>query len=198
MLPDMIVFIARFALFAALHSALAAERGKEWLGRRIGAGMRGYRLVYNLVSILLFGWVMEAWRYSPVIYALPRSLALPSYGVQACLLIILAGCAAQTGIGDFLGFRQLLCRAGRGSLVTTGCYGRVRHPQYSLAIAFLLFTPVMTAKWLVLTLLSIPYLVFGALLEEKRLAGEFGNAYRHYRERVPMFIPRFRHRHGSE
>ncbi|HEX8960510.1 MAG TPA: isoprenylcysteine carboxylmethyltransferase family protein [Geobacteraceae bacterium] len=192
MLPDMIDFIARFALFAAVHSFLAAETAKEWLRSRIGMAMRGYRLGYNLVSILLFGWVMAAWRQSPVIYALPRLLALPLYAVEACLLIILAVCASQTGIGDFLGFRQLLGRSGREGLVTTGCYGRVRHPQYTLAIAFLLFTPIMTAKWLVLTLLSVPYLVFGALLEEKRLGGEFGTAYRRYRERVPMFIPRFR------
>jgi protein-S-isoprenylcysteine O-methyltransferase Ste14 len=33
------------------------------------------------------------------------------------------------------------------------------------------------------------YLVVGAILEERKLVAEFGEAYREYQGKVPMFVP---------
>ena len=49
--------------------------------------------------------------------------------------------------------------------------------------------PVMTYQWLMLTVMGTLYFVTGGLIEERRLATEFGETYRHYQERVPFIIP---------
>jgi protein-S-isoprenylcysteine O-methyltransferase Ste14 len=80
------------------------------------------------------------------------------------------------------------------TIVTTGSYSVVRHPQYlggllaHAGISFLLsawfsllFTPVMVA---------IVFLI--SRKEEEELIKEFGKEYEDYKRSVPMLIPRFR------
>jgi protein-S-isoprenylcysteine O-methyltransferase Ste14 len=101
-------------------------------------------------------------------------------------------CVRRTGAGDFLGFTQLRHGpAERPLLVTDGYYAMVRHPLYLFSIAFLLLNPVMTAQWLLLTVLSTLYFIIGGLIEERRLLKEFGDQYRRYRRRVPFIAPRW-------
>ena len=186
---DAYEFICRFAVFAACHSFLATVTVRSRIKKLLGNGWRFYRLGYNLLSIAMFGWVMAAYRNAPVIYLIPGGWGLLCYLAQAMLLLIILRCAAQTGIGEFLGIDQVRGRTATATLITTGCYGKVRHPQYSLAVIFLLLNPVMTLKWLALTVLSTSYFVLGALLEEKRMAAEFGEEFLHYRRETPMFLP---------
>jgi len=79
-----------------------------------------------------------------------------------------------------------------GELVTTGLYSRVRHPQYS---GLLLVTIGLLVQWpTIITAVMWPVLAFAyyrlAKKEEAEMEKEFGEAYRKYREKVPMFIPR--------
>jgi protein-S-isoprenylcysteine O-methyltransferase Ste14 len=79
----------------------------------------------------------------------------------------------------------------KDTLVTTGIYAHVRHPQY---LGFLLLTLGINFLWTTFsTLILWPIL---ALLyyrlakeEEKDIEAKFGEEYREYRRRVPMFIP---------
>jgi protein-S-isoprenylcysteine O-methyltransferase Ste14 len=79
----------------------------------------------------------------------------------------------------------------KNQLVTTGIYGRVRHPQY---LGFLLLTLGINFLWTTFsTLILWPIL---ALLyyrlakeEEKGMEERFGEEYRKYKNTVPMFIP---------
>lgn len=185
------VFACRFVAFAICHSILATPAVQYRFKCLFGSGWRCYRLGYNLLSIIMFDWVMAAYGSSRIIYLVPGFLGPLCYLLQAALLLFLFRCAAQVGIGDFLGINQLRGRMTRHVLVKSGCYARVRHPQYSLAIVFLLLNPVISVNWIILTLLSASYFLIGAVIEEKRLAVEFGEEYRHYREVVPMFIPGF-------
>ena len=50
----------------------------------------------------------------------------------------------------------------------------------------------MTVNLLTFNLLATVYFYAGALHEERSLQEEFGEAYRAYRQHVPMFIPRIR------
>lgn len=185
------VFACRFIAFAICHSILATPAVQYRFKCLFGSGWRCYRLGYNILSIIMFGWVMAAYRSSRIIYLVPGFWGPLCYLVQVALLLLLFRCAAQVGIGDFLGFNQLRGRMTRHVLVKSGCYARVRHPQYSLAIVFLLLNPVISVNGIVLTLLAASYFIFGAVIEEKRLALEFGEEYRRYRDEVPMFIPSF-------
>jgi len=88
------------------------------------------------------------------------------------------------------GWKQV--HAAGGSLVTTGLYGFVRHPQYS---GLLLVTIGLLVQWpTIITALMWPVLAFAyyrlAKKEEDDMEREFGDAYRKYRDKVPMFIPR--------
>ena len=88
-----------------------------------------------------------------------------------------------------LGWKEVY--QGLGELVTTGLYGRMRHPQYLglilIIIAFLIQWPTL------LTLLLAPFLIVRYILlareEEWELEEKFGEDFRRYKESVPGFIP---------
>jgi len=190
LLPEYALFILRFVIFAAAHSLFATGRVKRAFAGTDAGEPRSYRLTYNLASIVLFVWVMSAYRKSPLLYFVPGVWSLVMYLLQVVVAAILFGCLRQTGIADFLGFSRLRSSGAMPrKLVTSGCYGMVRHPLYLFAILFLCLNPVMTAQWLLLTVLSTIYFVIGALIEERRLAEQFGDEYRRYRSAVPFIFP---------
>ncbi|CAH2030371.1 methyltransferase family protein [Trichlorobacter ammonificans] len=180
-------FILRFSIFAAVHSLLAIPGVKGALAHRSGL----YRLAYNLLSCLLFGWVMLVWQSTSVLYLVPGVWSLVCHGLQGVVLLAVVSCLRQTGMAAFLG-TDLGKNEATPRLHTTGWYRLVRHPLYLLGILFCLLNPVMTTRWLVLTLLSTGYFLAGALLEERRLLSVFGFAYEAYRREVPFIIPRVR------
>ncbi|MEX3634578.1 isoprenylcysteine carboxylmethyltransferase family protein [Paraburkholderia sp. BR14320] len=95
---------------------------------------------------------------------------------------------------------QVLYRAQRTHVIaTTGIYAWMRHPQY---VGFVLVMFGFLLQWpTLLTLAMFPVLVFMytrlARAEERESIAEFGDAYRHYMDEVPAFIPRFGAHHGG-
>ena len=89
-----------------------------------------------------------------------------------------------------VGWRRI--HAARGELVTDGLYAWMRHPQYTglylISVGMLVQWPtiVTVATWP--ALLLIYYRL--ARREEREAEARFGDAYRAYRARVPMFVPR--------
>ncbi len=74
-------------------------------------------------------------------------------------------------------------------LETGGCYSIVRHPVYLASILFMMLNPVMTGRWLTLTVIASIYMIAGAVVEEKRLLKTFGSRYDKYRRRTGFLIP---------
>ena len=181
-MPEKINFILRFILFAVVHSLFATEWVKKILH---GDGHQAYRLLYNIVSLLMFVWVMSAHRNSEVLYFIPGFWSLIMYLLQLIVVVILVSCLKQTGAGEFLGFTKHTAN----TFTKTGWYSIVRHPLYFFSTLFMMSNPVMTEQWLILTILAILYFVIGGLIEEKRLVAEFGEVYRDYQQRVPFIIP---------
>ena len=80
----------------------------------------------------------------------------------------------------------------QGVLVTDGPYAWVRHPQYS---GLFLITIGLLVQWpTIITIATWPILIAVyyrlALREEREAQAAFGDAYRTYKARTPMFIPR--------
>jgi protein-S-isoprenylcysteine O-methyltransferase Ste14 len=80
---------------------------------------------------------------------------------------------------------------GEGMLVTDGIYAYTRHPQYT---GFIIMTLGLLIHWATIPLLAMwPLLVLQyyrlARKEEVDMEDEFGDEYREYKEKVPMFIP---------
>jgi protein-S-isoprenylcysteine O-methyltransferase Ste14 len=89
---------------------------------------------------------------------------------------------------------------GRGELVTQGIYAHIRHPQYT---GFWLITLGMLFDWATLPMLMMYPLLLAlyyrlARREEADMEAEFGEAYRQYRARTGMFLPRLARRHAAE
>lgn len=180
----------RFLLWALSHSLLATDRVKERLCRNRPLLSRNYRIGYNLVALGSFAWVAAAFPGSQTLYALSGFPCLVLRGVQLCALLLLCRCAAQTGLGEFLGLSRLMTGTEEPPRFTrSGCYARVRHPLYSLATVILVAAPTVTVNHLLFTLLSALYFLLGGAIEETRLCERFGDDYRRYREEVPMFLP---------
>ncbi len=182
----------RFILFALIHSLFSTDTVKSLLCGH-PAALRYYRLGYNILALVSFAWVLTALPGSPALYALQGYPAVILSGTQALSLLLLCRCAAQTGLGEFTGIRQLLTgKESPPQFTRSGGYGLVRHPQYTLAMIFLFAAPTVSRNHLLFTLLSGLYFVLGAYLEERRLLTTFGDDYLRYRREVPMFIPRLR------
>jgi len=187
-MPDYSHFMIRLAIFCCLHSLLAAPRIKTCILTHIPVLLPWYRLSYNLISLVLFGWVMLAWQSTKVLFVAPGLWSLLMHGLQIATLAAGFICLKQTGLGAFLGTDRSQ-KNNDLPFITTGCYRVVRHPLYLLGILFMLLNPVITTRWLTLTLLIIPYLLFGALLEERRMVNQWGDRYRRYQEQVPFLLP---------
>lgn len=81
---------------------------------------------------------------------------------------------------------------GKGSLVTTGIYRYIRHPQYT---GFLLITFGMLCEWATIPLLVMWPILLGvyyrlAKREEADMEREFGASYLEYQQHTRMLLPR--------
>ena len=76
------------------------------------------------------------------------------------------------------------------SFVVKGPYRWVRHPLYLFMILMIWSSPNLTMDRLLFNGLWTVWIVIGSILEERDLIFEFGDVYREYQQRVPMFIPR--------
>ncbi len=79
----------------------------------------------------------------------------------------------------------------KGQLVTDGIYAYVRHPQY---LGILILSLGMIVQWITIpTVFMWPFLVILyyrlAKKEQKEMEEKFGEKYRQYRIKVPMFLP---------
>ena len=192
---QLVILGAAVAGWAAFHSWLASNRTKGYAARLLGvAGSRGYRLAYNVISVISLvpiGWLMLRLP-DHQLYSIPAPWAFIMWGTQALAASLAAVTLLKTDALHFAGLSQVLGRAASGRLVQTGMYAVVRHPLYLFGLIFLWFSPRMSANQLTLTIVWTAYFFVGALLEERRLVQEFGDAYAAYRSRTPMIIPRLR------
>jgi methanethiol S-methyltransferase len=91
------------------------------------------------------------------------------------------------------GWRKVHRARREGKLVTDGVYARIRHPQYT-GLFVIVFGEGIVHWPTIFSLIAFPVIVVAytvlARKEERRMLAEFGDEYRDYQRRVPMFIPR--------
>ena len=173
----------------------APKNWREWAGA-------------GVVQAFIIALYAEMYGFPLTIYLLVRFFGLDSEYVSASLWSTLVGLGetgmlismllgyglAFIGIGLFIqGWRQVYRARKEDRLVTDGLYAFVRHPQYTgLFIALFGEGVVHWPTLFSVGLFPLIVLVYYRLArhEERHMLAEFGDTYRAYQRRVPMFIPR--------
>jgi protein-S-isoprenylcysteine O-methyltransferase Ste14 len=179
-----------------MYRYLAPDDWKEWT--RAGvlqafiiafyAEMYGFPLtIYFLARF--FGLDL-AWTESGNLWA--QLFGTPMAHIVAMVLgytIVFAGASL---VAD--GWRRIHQARREEKLMTDGVYARVRHPQYT-GLFLIVFGEGVVHWPTIVSLAAFPVIVVAYTLlarkEERQMLDKFGDEYREYQRRVPMFIPRF-------
>ncbi len=183
-----------FVTYFALHSLLASLKLKNYIANRWPTVMPAYRLVYNVISIVLLLpllWLMQQ-NPGPIIWQWHGSWSLLMNGLMFAAIGGFIWSLKSYDNMVFLGITQWKNRH-RGcedpeQLHISTLHRFVRHPWYFF-ILVILWTQDMHLVQLVAYSLMTLYFVIGSHLEERKLMECYGDAYRQYCQRVPGLIP---------
>ncbi|HSM26255.1 MAG TPA: isoprenylcysteine carboxylmethyltransferase family protein [Anaerolineaceae bacterium] len=184
------------ALYGVIHSVLAAHRTKEvfrnWWGER--NYQRFYRLFFSLQALVLFVPVLYLVVVLPdqIIYRIPSPWVYLTIALQILAVVGIVHTIMLTGMLRFTGVLQAVDPAQSKkpvALVIRSLYRWVRHPIYTSMFFLVWLVPVMSWNILALAIGISFYNVLGAILEERKLINEFGQAYEDYRRSTPFIIP---------
>lgn len=180
--------------YFALHSLLASITVKRWVEQHYPDWMPRYRLLFNLLAVLLL--IVPLW----LLYRDPGPKLIEWQGMMAWVANLVALLAVAGFVwssryydsGEFLGFRQLRDNVrvveDQEQFRISPLHRFVRHPWYFLGM-LLIWTRDMDAGFLLSALLLTAYFVIGSRWEERKLVAYHGEAYRRYRQQVPGLLP---------
>lgn len=195
---DYLILIVLWCLWCALHSAMIALKVTGYLKKRLGDGYRYYRLVYNSVAIgTLFPLLSYGRQFNErVLFVWDGPLLVIKIAALALAVALFILGAMKYDMLSFAGIRQI--RSGKhytvmsetGKIDASGILGLTRHPWYLGAILLVWSddSRIYGSTLIVNVILTI-YILWGTILEERKLVIEIGDAYRDYQQRVPMLLP---------
>jgi protein-S-isoprenylcysteine O-methyltransferase Ste14 len=186
-----------------MYRYLAPQSWKEW--SRAGvlqafiiafyAEMYGFPLTIYLLA-RWFGLDL-AWTKGGNLWA--QLFGTEAAHVVAMILGYAIVFAGATLVAD--GWRTVHRARREGRLATEGVYASVRHPQYT-GLFLIIFGEGIVHWPTIVSVAAFPIIVVAYSLlarrEERQMLESFGDEYREYRRRVPMFIPRFGGGHTQE
>lgn len=180
--------------YFAVHSVLASLAVKQRIALRWPQAMPAYRLVFNMVAILLLlppAWLTLSYD-GPELWAWTGPWFWVANGLATLAITGFIWSLRYYDSGEFLGLRQLRDREtspmDQERFHISPLHRFVRHPWYFLGLV-LLWTRDMDAARLLTVGLITAYFVFGSRLEERKLEQYHGDVYRHYRQQVPGLFP---------
>lgn len=156
-----------------------------WRGRARAAYITALVISWGLVTVLLI-----------IFHNALLSRTRPGdLRIGAGLLLIAADIWLFARVRRDLGTSRLIGKpelAGRGEVVDTGIYARIRNPRYTGMIASVLGACLLAATPLMWRVASVWLLLVLAVIrfEERELRARLGAPYLEYCRHVPRFLPR--------
>lgn len=152
------------------------------------AEMYGFPVsIYLLVRIFNLDVAGSFWDGNLWVYLTGKWWAMPISMVVG-YMIVLFGVMLMIG-----GWREVYRATKKQRLATRGPYGLIRHPQYA-GIFLALFGEGIVHWPTLFSLTAFPIVVLAYVLlarnEERQMIERFGQTYRAYQQRVPMFLPK--------
>ncbi|HKE01269.1 MAG TPA: isoprenylcysteine carboxylmethyltransferase family protein [Planctomycetota bacterium] len=152
-------------------------------------GPRVRRLVWT------FFWLRNVLAGAPLVYAC-MSTRWEVENEPIVWSSAVAVCAAGIALRTWAYRHNSYGQTGERRLATTGPYAYVRNPLYIGTIFILAGAGIASELlWFVPAIVGWAFFVYGLVgkYEETRLAARYGEPFLLYRERVPAWIPSFRH-----
>lgn len=186
-----------------LYRYLAPQSWKEWARAGVVqafiiafyAEMYGFPL--TIYFLARFFGLDVAWAEGGNLWA--QLFGTPTAHVVAMVIGYAIVFAGATLVAD--GWRRIHRARREDRLVTEGVYARVRHPQYT-GLFLIVFGEGIVHWPTIVSVVAFPIIVIAYTLlarkEERQMLETFGDEYREYQRRVPMFIPRFEGGHLRE
>lgn len=183
-------------LFAVQHTIMARPAFKRRWTRIVPRQVE--RTTFVLVTCTILSAMFWQWRDLPgVVWHVDGPLGTALFVGSLVGFGIVLVATFLIDHFELFGLRQVVRHAlGKPEeaprFVERAMYRHVRHPLMTGFLLAFWSTPHMSAAHLFFAAMCTGYILVGIQVEERTLIAAHGDAYRDYRRRVPMLLPRVR------